>query len=246
MGRYDVVATQVLLANFAIIAGAVFHSGKQMSQLGVDSLGTESSDFSQYGSNFTPYMLLDFLTGTFNCQKANIKGSIEAVNGLFSGLIRNTTHTRLFSVNEAVTSGFYYLTGNDDFNITVGSSYSEGSTLCLPTGKDYDGVKCTIVNSGVYDANDDFQGNNIKVMIKNSEVESQKSFYANSLASGNQILEVRLLCVSALRLWGFWRKDLSLSDGGELIWIIENPSDFTATQYDGTNYYLTSKTGQWT
>lgn len=94
MGRYDVVATQVLLANFALLAGGVFWNNKLMSQYGKDSSGNASTDYSGYSEDasgnengtFHPNILLDWLTGFVKLAagnfKANSDGSVEITGSL--------------------------------------------------------------------------------------------------------------------------------------------------------------------
>jgi hypothetical protein len=89
MGKYDVVATQVLLANFALLAGGVFWNNKLMSQYGKDSAGNASTNYSDYSEdgsgnengNFHPNILLDWITGFTKLAggnfKANSDGSVE-------------------------------------------------------------------------------------------------------------------------------------------------------------------------
>lgn len=83
---------EVLMANFAKLASAVFYENVMMSQQGVDENGQASSDYQKYNQfkvnpsggeairAFTPNMLLDFLTGTLKAKKAEIEGSITIRN----------------------------------------------------------------------------------------------------------------------------------------------------------------------
>jgi hypothetical protein len=91
LGRYDVVATRVLLANFALIAGAVFWNNKLMSQYGVNNSGAEVSNYDGYSEDangnengtFHPNMRLDFLRGYIKSKGA------EFIDVLINGSIRS-------------------------------------------------------------------------------------------------------------------------------------------------------------
>nr|DAV67201.1 MAG TPA: hypothetical protein [Caudoviricetes sp.] len=72
-----ILATQILLANFALIGSAVFKDEYMYSQQGVDASGKSTVDYRGFGkSDFTPNLLLDFLTGSFTCNDVNVRGSI--------------------------------------------------------------------------------------------------------------------------------------------------------------------------
>lgn len=87
---------EILMANFAKLASAVFYQNVMMSQQGVDSNGQDSSDYHKYNQfvlnpsggeairAFTPNLLFDFMTGAGHLAKGNIKfgadGSVTAKN----------------------------------------------------------------------------------------------------------------------------------------------------------------------
>ena len=91
------IATEVLLARYALLGKAVFYDEYMMSQQGVDNNGNVSSNYTQYPSNFTPNFLINFLTGLVGIYKGNIDlgggkivlnddGSGHIANGNFSWL----------------------------------------------------------------------------------------------------------------------------------------------------------------
>jgi len=71
LGKYDVIATKVLLANFALIAGGVFWNNKLMSQYGVNNSGATVNNYTAYSEDasgnengtFHPNILIDFFSG---------------------------------------------------------------------------------------------------------------------------------------------------------------------------------------
>ena len=93
---------EVLMANFAKLASAVFYGDVMMSQQGIDADGNESSSYQNYGKKrydpdtgqsadlFTPNLLLNFLTGLFKGNKIEveegiIKGSLMMPFSFVSG-----------------------------------------------------------------------------------------------------------------------------------------------------------------
>ena len=76
---------EVLMANFAKLASAVFYGDVMMSQQGIDADGNESSSYQNYGKKrydpntgqsanlFTPNLLLNFLTGAGHLGRKNIE-----------------------------------------------------------------------------------------------------------------------------------------------------------------------------
>ena len=72
------IATEVLLARYALVGKAVFYDEYMMSQQGVDNIGNESSNYTQYPSNFKPNILLNFLTGKAVLNDAEVRGVVRA------------------------------------------------------------------------------------------------------------------------------------------------------------------------
>jgi hypothetical protein len=109
MGKYDIIATQVLLANFAILAGAVFWNGRLMSQAGTDNSGNPSTAFKNYNEDangnetgtFHPNILIDFLNGYLKGLKGKIAGWILKSNKLMSqtGTIAGSSSTDYTNAN---------------------------------------------------------------------------------------------------------------------------------------------------
>lgn len=82
MQKFKYAFVEVLMANFAKLASAVFSGDFMFSQYGKDAQGNSSSDYQNfdpdnYGngmSPFTPNMLIDWLTGKLFGLKVDIKG----------------------------------------------------------------------------------------------------------------------------------------------------------------------------
>lgn len=68
---------EVLMANFAKLASAVFHGQYMFSQYGVDASGNPTDDYRNFGTaDFTPNLLLDFLTGSFKGRNVEVDGGV--------------------------------------------------------------------------------------------------------------------------------------------------------------------------
>lgn len=83
------VFAEILMADFARLASAVFSGDLMFSQQGTDAAGNPSDAYQLLGEGFTPNLLLDFLRGRLMCANADISGTIRARNGYFSGILRN-------------------------------------------------------------------------------------------------------------------------------------------------------------
>jgi len=89
LGKYDVIATKVLLANFALIAGGVFWNNKLMSQWGVNNSGGAVNNYTAYSEDaagnengtFHPNILIDFLKGYIKATDGEFNGKISIANG---------------------------------------------------------------------------------------------------------------------------------------------------------------------
>ncbi len=77
--EYALLATQVLLAKFALMGSAVFKDEFMFSQQGVDADGNPTSDYRGFGTaDFTPNLLLDFLQGKIIANRAEINSTGES------------------------------------------------------------------------------------------------------------------------------------------------------------------------
>lgn len=72
--NFQAIYADVLVADFAKIASAVYYQKYMFSQQGVDSDGTASSNYENFLNGFTPNILLDFELGEANFRKINIGG----------------------------------------------------------------------------------------------------------------------------------------------------------------------------
>lgn len=75
---------EILMAEFAKLASAVFYGNHMFSQQGIDAAGNATSDYSGFGTNaFSPNIELDFQTGIANFRKLVADGAeITNVKGL--------------------------------------------------------------------------------------------------------------------------------------------------------------------
>lgn len=75
-----------LVADFGKIGAAVFVGDKMISQMGVDTAGHQTNDYSRYGNGFVPNIEIDYRTGTVYMRKAHIAGTLSGVVGDFREL----------------------------------------------------------------------------------------------------------------------------------------------------------------
>lgn len=70
---------EILMADFAKLASAVFSGDYMFSQYGIDSNGNVSKDYQKFAEGtFTPNLWIDFLNGKFRCADADVCGTITA------------------------------------------------------------------------------------------------------------------------------------------------------------------------
>lgn len=88
--NYKAVFVELLMANLGLIGKAVFYNEYQYSQYGKKDT-VEVAESGKYdvpidaGGTFDPNLLLNFLTGYFRCNNADIRGIIRAISGNIGG-----------------------------------------------------------------------------------------------------------------------------------------------------------------
>lgn len=75
------VFSEIIMANFAKLASAVFSGDVMMSQYGQDEAGAFSTAYQNYPTHFTPNILIDFLNGIMEFGK-NIKIGVKNGYGI--------------------------------------------------------------------------------------------------------------------------------------------------------------------
>jgi hypothetical protein len=218
MGRYDVIATQVLLANFAIIAGAVFWNNRLMSQQGTDNSGNPTSNFVEYNENsagtetgnFHPNILINFINGRLKAKNAEIEGSVHATAGKFNGFLQ-TPYVNLGTLTSDVTLDF-----STGFNFIAAGSFAYGiKTLYLPAAISYNGMHCTIYAKA-------WTKNTVQVRVR---ITGSVNFYypgydASSPVKGIDVFNRKLKLEATPN-----------SAGTAVTWYIENYNDFDESDF---------------
>lgn len=88
--NYKAIFVELLMANLGLIGKAVFYNEYQYSQYGKKDT-VEVAESGKYdvpidaGGTFDPNLLLNFLTGYFRCNNADIRGIIRAISGNIGG-----------------------------------------------------------------------------------------------------------------------------------------------------------------
>lgn len=74
---YTAIFVEILMANFAKLASAIFSGDYMFSQQGVDADGNPTSNYEEFNTgNFVPNLLLDFATGLFKGNKVEVDGGV--------------------------------------------------------------------------------------------------------------------------------------------------------------------------
>ncbi|MCC8187953.1 MAG: hypothetical protein LIP08_10770 [Bacteroides sp.] len=134
------VFTKFLMADHALLAGAVAYQDKLFSQMG-ELNGSPSNKYTQ--NNFVPNLLIDFFNGKIKCKDVDIEGSVKAYSGEFGGFLRTPFTTIEISWPHKLSfdEGFNYI------------GFGSRETVYLPSSIGYTGVNCNIYVPGPYDKN---------------------------------------------------------------------------------------------
>lgn len=80
--RYRAAFFEIVFANFALIAGSVFHNNRLFSQYGTDKNGNATDQYQNIvDGSFVPNLLIEWIRGRFVCNDAEIRGVIDAIGG---------------------------------------------------------------------------------------------------------------------------------------------------------------------
>lgn len=75
--NYKAIYVEILMANFAKLASAVFSGDYMFSQQGVDAEGNPTSSYEKFGTEeFTPNLLFDFLRGLLKGRNIEVDGGV--------------------------------------------------------------------------------------------------------------------------------------------------------------------------
>ena len=74
---YTAIFVEILMANFAKLASAIFSGDYMFSQQGVDADGNPTSNYEEFNAgNFVPNLLLDFATGLLKGRNIEVDGGV--------------------------------------------------------------------------------------------------------------------------------------------------------------------------
>ncbi|MDD3038808.1 hypothetical protein [Bacteroides sp.] len=136
MTKMKYAFVEVLMANFAKFASAVFWGDFQFSQQGVDANGNATSDYRKFGTDdFSPNMLLDFHLGKFKCNEVEVEGVIKG------GYQSKCTAIDMYNMNELLEID---LSKGTDYIFYVNKGGGVDAYASLPTDKKYIGVSVRI------------------------------------------------------------------------------------------------------
>lgn len=86
MDRFNSIFADIVMAEFAKLASAVFSGDLMFSQQGVSDSGAFSEDYRNIGNGFSPNLMIDFLSGKLTANDAVIRGDVVATSGQIGNL----------------------------------------------------------------------------------------------------------------------------------------------------------------
>lgn len=207
--KYKAIYVELLMADFAKLASAVFYGEYMFSQQGVDANGNATSNYQGFGTSaFTPNLQLDFKKGRIDANLCFLKASLY-------------TPFNLLQPN----SNAIYADFSTGFNLDIGRLLSTPTVECilyLPKAVSYSGAVCYLYNScGAYIRS----GAPCTVKISNSG-----QFLNLYSSGGTNANAIKIGAGKMLRLRAVESRDMD-GTAGAIYWYIENPEDCTATGY---------------
>lgn len=211
MDKFKYAFIEVLMANFAKLASAVFYGDYMFSQQGVNASGVATSDYSKFGTNaFTPNLKIDFLKGRIDAAICFLKASLYTP----------------FTLLQPNSSNTIYADFETGFNLDIGrlvSGFTVETTLYLPKALDYAGALCALYNS--------FSGE-IQIgkpcLIRITDNGQFLNLYNPN--GGNNATAIRVHSRKKLRLNAVESRDMN-GYVGAVYWYIENPEDCIPVEY---------------
>lgn len=207
--NYKAIYVELLMADFAKLASAVFYGEYMFSQQGVDANGNATSNYQGFGTSaFTPNLQLDFKKGRIDANLCFLKASLY-------------TPFNLLQPN----SNAIYADFSTGFNLDIGRLLSTPTVECilyLPKAVSYSGAVCYLYNScGAYIRS----GAPCTVKISNSG-----QFLNLYSSGGTNANAIKIGTRKMLRLRAVESRDMD-GTAGAIYWYIENPEDCTAAGY---------------
>lgn len=145
MDKVQYAFFEVVMANFAKFASAVFYQQYMFSQQGVDASGKSTTNYKGFSSNaFTPNIQLDFLTGAVHFAQKNFV--CDAVGNVFLKGTIMTPYKRLTVTAEG--AGFLLDLSFWGYRIDISNLTSiigARNTIILPPASEHIGAECRLI-----------------------------------------------------------------------------------------------------
>jgi hypothetical protein len=149
--QFESVATQLLLAEYANIAGFIFKDNKLISQKGTIN-GQESNNYG--ANNFIPNLLLDGVNGS----------------GVFRGIVHSSM---MYTGVKVITTTPYYIDPNTEaYNWFFINENTQRFWVYLPNSSAFDGLEINILNK---QSNWWFEHTDLCVAVQNGDTLCGKS-----------------------------------------------------------------------
>lgn len=216
MDKLQYAFFEVVMANFAKFASAVFYQQYMFSQQGVDASGKATSNYKGFASNaFTPNIQLDFLTGAVHFAQKNFvcdeKGDVFLKGTIMTPYKRLTVTAEGAAFLLDLSFWGYRL---DVSNLT---SYAEAAnTIILPPASEYIGAECRLIYPHAC----------TRVLHFHPIIKTYPGEYFSNLANDSNVSEIELVANKVLKISSINQ----MNNNGTTIsaqWYIENPEDVT-------------------
>ena len=116
--NYKAIFTEILMANFAKLASAVFYGDYMFSQQGIDKRGIATTVYENFGKeNFTPNFQVNFKTGEINALKGTFRANVLPTPEVY--VLRKADIYADIDISTSINSTLIFFSSNYDVNGNV-------------------------------------------------------------------------------------------------------------------------------
>lgn len=116
--NWPLLSTQILMANFAKLASAVFYGDYMFSQQGIDKRGIATTAYDDFGKEtFTPNFQVNFKTGEINALKGTFRANVLPTPEVY--VLRKADIFGDIDISTSINSTLIFFSSNYDVNGNV-------------------------------------------------------------------------------------------------------------------------------
>lgn len=159
MEKFKALWIEMMIANLGKLGSAIFYAQYMFSQYGKDG-NTVINTPDQYGipvqagGTFDPNLLINFLTGEFKCNNADIRGKVHAESGEFEGTVKtglaySLAHKILTSECTLSNGTYKYVFNPATCQCSMLYAHVpqyQSMSIQLPDPSDYEGMEICVMN----------------------------------------------------------------------------------------------------